>query len=81
MYVILQSFLDAVHGNVQQPAHNLVAVVNLSHFVPNLHHQNTDATGRDVTATCNHTPFRHVVYTQKCCSVKLPGLVVVKYSM
>ena len=36
------AILNAAHGNVQQPA------------MVTLHHQNTDTTAHDVTATCNH---------------------------
>ena len=43
--------LDAVHGNFQQSAHNLHTDI----FCPILHHQNTDATAHDITATCNHS--------------------------
>ena len=42
--------LDAVHGNFQQPAHNLITIYT-DIFCPTLHHQNTDATAHD---TCNH---------------------------
>ena len=46
--------VDAACGNLQQPAHNLIAIYTEPFFCPTFHHQNTDATAHDVTATCNH---------------------------
>ena len=43
--------LDAAHGNVQQPVHNLIAVYKP---FPTLCHQNTDTTAHDITPTWNH---------------------------
>ena len=51
------AILDADHVNVQQPAHNLVAVQTCVHravFCPMLRHQNVDTTSHYITATCNH---------------------------
>ena len=51
------AILDVAHCNIQQPAHNLVAVYTCysqSHFLPCIASSEYDARARDVTATCNH---------------------------
>ena len=50
------AIVDAAHGKIQQPAHNLVDInspfaLHRTIFCPTLRHQ---ITARDVTATCSH---------------------------
>ena len=76
------AILDAAHGNIQQPAHNLVAVQTCHSqslfFCPTLHHQNTDATACNVTATCNHAHLgtQSIQMTYKTHLYRLPVVKV-----
>ena len=81
--------LDVAHDNVQQPAHNLLAVYKLAvHraiLLPDItSHQITDATARDVIATPRDTKTQHsststTVSAVSSCYILLQLAIIIKF--